>query len=936
MQNPHPCSAAFQQLYGHALDPMWLMVNQELIDCNEAAVNVLGYRAKAELLPTSVDAISPAEQADGRSSGLRLAQFIERVTLEKPQRFEWLCHCAEGKPIWVEATLARFHHELADESVLTLQWRDITASRKAEEKMQFESMHDALTGLPNRRSLEQELIHAIKRAEMNGRALAIGMIDLDGFKSVNDDLGHDAGDNLLKAYAGRMQRRMRRHDFLARLGGDEFVLLLNNLDPEDTLSELEVITERLKECTSQTFQPIIGKRIGIGMSMGVSLFPKDGEDADGLLRLADHALLAIKAIKLERTQWWALADAISDPESEQLGSLEPFGKQASTLLSDAMPYILDIQSQELENQNVLQVKDGESIDKIAGSLTGKEKAEFMAFQKGRFERLVRPDLTEEQQFQEGAQLGKLHGLLGLDEFEMIAALDRFSSILQPLIKVLPWRFNARLAVTSIIQTRLVLELQANQLGRSMIEKDARRHLTLLEALIPAWATSENRPQVLLQYLAEMESITAATLGRPAIKGGYITQFAHGNHLQDLNALIEHGEGPVVRSDASVSIRARAWRTGRIEICSNLRGPEAEHKSLDGIGLPRSIAAIPILDKSGYPSSVLTLYGAYPCQFNSAGIGFWLESLRHLATDLLEHRNAASDNRLTDWEYRQHIHTLLARDRLHFNVQPLVDLKTGQVDKVEFLARMQDTTRVLSPAEFLPSFGPIELSMLFEESLRMGLEWINKWNEMGLTDLTISLNLPVGVMLTDHFTHRLARSLKQANVDAKRVQLELLETEGDAVWVHAKEGLISDLTEMGIALVMDDLGSGYSSLSRLRTVPFDSVKIDQNLVKGAEKDPHQSVQFITALIQMAHVLGQKVVVEGLETFALLEMATYLGAEHGQGYSIAKPMPAGEFFEWYKNWHWNVDPSWPSTPLGIIAASMKELSPSEVQEMLAKAR
>ena len=932
MNNPHPCMVPFQQLFGHALDPMWLMDNGELIDCNEAALHVLGYRAKAELLPTSVAMISPKEQADGRPSEPILTQFIDKARSEKPQRFDWLCQGSEAKAIWVEATLSKFHHELADETILTLHWRDITESRQAEEKMQFESMHDALTGLPNRRALEQELSRAIKRAEVNGRALAIGMIDLDGFKSVNDDLGHDAGDNLLKAYSGRMQRRMRRHDFLARLGGDEFVLLLNNLDPDNTLEELEVITERLKECTAQSFQPIVGKRIGIGMSMGVALFPKDGEDADGLLRLADHALLAIKAIKLERTKWWALADAISDPESEQLGSLEPYGKDASKLLTDAMPYVLDIQSQLSENENALQKKEEASENIISLCLTEREKEEFLHLQRSRFERLVSPDLNEQQHIQEGESLGKIHSLLGLDEFEMIAALDRFSSMLQPLIKALPWRFNARLAVTSIIQIRLVEELQANQMGRSMADKDALRSLSLLEALIPAWAENGNRPDALLQYLSEIASISAATLGRPAIKGGYITQFAQGSHLHELNALIEYGQGPAVRSDANVGVRARAWKTGRIEICLNLRGPESEDQSLGGMGLPRSIVAIPILDKFGYPSSVLTLYGNYPCQFNSAGAGFWLESLRHLATDLLEHRNTESDNRLTDWEHRQHIHTLLAKDKLHFNIQPLLDLKTGKVDKVEFLARMQDTTRVLSPAEFLPSFGPIELAMLFEESLRVGLEWLKKWSEEGLNDLSISLNLPIGVLLTQHFTKRLERSLKQAGISPKKIHLELLETEGDSSWANSRDGLVSELIELGVELVMDDLGSGYSSLSRLRTVPFHSVKIDQNLVKGAEKDPYKSVQFITALIQMAHVLGQSVVVEGLENLALLEMATFLGAESGQGYEIAKPMPPSEFMAWRKNWKWDIDPEWPSTPLGIIAASIKALTPEEVQAML----
>jgi EAL domain-containing protein (putative c-di-GMP-specific phosphodiesterase class I) len=214
---------------------------------------------------------------------------------------------------------------------------------------------------------------------------------------------------------------------------------------------------------------------------------------------------------------------------------------------------------------------------------------------------------------------------------------------------------------------------------------------------------------------------------------------------------------------------------------------------------------------------------------------------------------------------------------------------------------------------------------------VGLEWLKKWSEEGLNDLSISLNLPIGVLLTQHFTKRLERSLQQAGISPKKIHLELLETEGDSSWANTRDGLVSELIDLGVELVMDDLGSGYSSLSRLRTVPFHSVKIDQNLVKGAEKDPYKSVQFITALIQMAHVLGQSVVVEGLENLALLEMATFLGAESGQGYEIAKPMPPSEFIAWNQNWKWEIDPEWPSTPLGIIAASIKELTPEEVQAM-----
>ena len=327
MNAPHPSIATFQHFFGHALDPMWLIVNGELIDCNDAALVVLGYRSRTEILPTPFAALSPKDQPNGDSSESKAASLISQALTDGPQRFEWVSSRSDGSPLWTEATLTLFVGADPDQNVLYMHWRDITGSKQTEERLHYESTHDALTGLPNRRALELELRRAIKRAESNGRSLAVGMIDLDGFKSVNDDLGHDAGDALLKAYSARMQRRLRRHDFIARLGGDEFVVLLNNLDPDNPLTDIETINDRLKEATAQAFQPIIGRKVGIGMSMGIAIYPHDGEEADGLLRLADHALLAIKAIKMERSTWWALANAASaEPEPEEI-SLEPYGNR---------------------------------------------------------------------------------------------------------------------------------------------------------------------------------------------------------------------------------------------------------------------------------------------------------------------------------------------------------------------------------------------------------------------------------------------------------------------------------------------------------------------------------------------------------------------------------------------------------------------------------
>ncbi len=125
--------------------------------------------------------------------------------------------------------------------------------------------------------------------------------------------------------------------------------------------------------------------------------------------------------------------------------------------------------------------------------------------------------------------------------------------------------------------------------------------------------------------------------------------------------------------------------------------------------------------------------------------------------------------------------------------------------------------------------------------------------------------------------------------------ELLENEDiadQAAYSHA----ILELHALGVQLAMDDLGSGYSSLLRLRTLPFDLVKIDQGLMHAAERSPQRAIALVGALVRLARGLDLRVAIEGLESDELLEMAEVLGAELAQGYALARPMPLGELAAW----------------------------------------
>jgi len=164
------------------------------------------------------------------------------------------------------------------------------AKKNAEAKLQFQALNDALTGLPNRRLFLDRLSQALERARRESRLVVLLFIDLDGFKLVNDSLGHSLGDALLIQVAARFQSRVRRADTLARLGGDEFTVILGGLhDKEDAAK----VAKCLLDVLATSFL-IDDHQLTIGASIGISVFPENANDTDQLLQQADSAMYAAK------------------------------------------------------------------------------------------------------------------------------------------------------------------------------------------------------------------------------------------------------------------------------------------------------------------------------------------------------------------------------------------------------------------------------------------------------------------------------------------------------------------------------------------------------------------------------------------------------------------------------------------------------------------
>ena len=185
---------------------------------------------------------------------------------------------ADGR--WLRRTVRRLEDGGSVELVA-----DVTELRRAEQATRFLAYHDTLTGLPNRRLLDDRLRQAIRLAQRRDRMVATLLVHLDDFRQVNDALGHEAGNAVLREVAQRLAGCVRKADTLARAAADEFAIVVCDLKEE---ADVRVVADKLLQVLGAEFR-VGARRLRLAASIGVSLYPTDGSDGEALLRNADAA-----------------------------------------------------------------------------------------------------------------------------------------------------------------------------------------------------------------------------------------------------------------------------------------------------------------------------------------------------------------------------------------------------------------------------------------------------------------------------------------------------------------------------------------------------------------------------------------------------------------------------------------------------------------------
>ncbi|KFL34245.1 MULTISPECIES: cache domain-containing protein [unclassified Sulfurospirillum] len=286
----------FETLYQKSADGIWLLKEGIFVDCNEAIVRMFKASDKKELINVTLSNLSPKFQPDDQSSYEKALWMNALASQQGVHKFEWQARACDGALFWISVMMTTIRMDKG--MIQHCSVRDITMRKELEEENKKQKKllihqveHDTLTGLPNRNLLQDRLTQSIKKASRDHKVLGVMFVDVDKFKSVNDSLGHDAGDMLLKTIAGRMQSSVRETDTVARLSGDEFIVLLDGCKD---VSDIFIAIKKLVAAFQEPF--FLGdESFKITMSIGVSVYPNDGETASKLLKNADIAMYKAKS-----------------------------------------------------------------------------------------------------------------------------------------------------------------------------------------------------------------------------------------------------------------------------------------------------------------------------------------------------------------------------------------------------------------------------------------------------------------------------------------------------------------------------------------------------------------------------------------------------------------------------------------------------------------
>ncbi len=745
--------------------------------------------------------------------------------------------------------------------------RDITERKKLEETLRNSSLKDELTGLFNRRGLLKQAAPYFDFARRQKEKLLLLFIDLDGMKKINDEFGHNEGDNALIQTAAILNRSFRSTDIIARLGGDEFTVLVTDLNAskEDAITRLN---DNLKAYNASETR---GHKLAF--SIGVAtLEPERMACFEELLEQADQAMYEQKRMKRRRASERKLSavDGPSDTQSE------------SQFAPDSIPFALSTNPKgthgTFDNAAI-----GMAVVSVDGSwlqvneslckLLGYSEQELRATS---FQRLTHPeDLRHVQSYIQRV----LEGYIQSHEQEKRYLHEHGHTV---------WvQWHVSLLKDSETGTkRLFFQVQDISDRKRAEEKLTQDTLTGLPNrarfydLLKLRVSRRDQQCAVLLLDVDRFKLVNDSLGN-ASADQLLIQIAQRvktcMRQGDVLARVGGDEFAVLLDDVSGEEEASSVATRiqqALSISFNLLGQEVYTTMSIGIALASDYEQV---------SDMLRDAETAMHQAKARGKARYEVFGHDMHGELMSQLKMETDLRRA-----------CERDELFVDYQPIVSLESRTLIGFEALVRWRHPEfGLVPPKDFIPvaeETGQILTigQTVLESACRQAREWQQTYP--AAPPLFVSVNLSVKQFNQPGLVENIAELLERFQLPPRCLKLEITESVFSDN-IEAAVGLLTQLRELGVQLSIDDFGTGYSSLSYLQRFPIDTLKIDRSFVTQMMEN-EENLAIVRTIVALAQNLGMDVVAEGVETEDQLRLLRKLECENGQGYLFSTPLGGGQ--------------------------------------------
>jgi diguanylate cyclase (GGDEF)-like protein/PAS domain S-box-containing protein len=751
--------------------------------------------------------------------------------------------------------------------------RDITERKKFEETLHNNSLKDELTGLFNRRGLLKQAAPYFDFARRQKENLLLLFIDLDGMKRINDEFGHNEGDNALISTAAILNRSFRSSDIIARLGGDEFTVLVTDLsaNKEDAIGRLN---ENLRAYNASETR---GHKLAF--SIGVAtLEPERMTCFEELLEQADQAMYEQKRMKrrraTERTQKQLGYSDFDDSQSE------------SQFAANSIPFALSTKTNAYGGSHGTfdNAAIGMAVVSVDGSwlqvnealckLLGYSEQELRATS---FQRLTHPeDLRHAQSYIQRV----LEGYIQSHEQEKRYLHEQGHTV---------WvQWHVSLLKDSESGTKRlffqVQDISDRKMAEEKLTQDTltglpnrARFYDLLKLRVARKQPNKDAQCAVLLLDVDRFKLVNDSLGN-ASADQLLIQIAHRvktcMRQGDVLARVGGDEFAVLLDDVSGEEEASSVAT-RIQqalaISFNLLGQEVYTTLSIGIALAS--------DYNENVSDMLRDAETAMHQAKARGKARYEIFGRDMHGELMSRLKMETDLRRA-----------CERDELFVDYQPIVSLNNRTLIGFEALVRWRHPEfGLVPPKEFIPVAEETgQILTIGQTVLESACRQAREWQEMypASPPLFVSVNLSVKQFNQPGLVENIANLLQEFQLPPRCLKLEITESVFSDN-IEAAVGLLTQLRELGVQLSIDDFGTGYSSLSYLQRFPIDTLKIDRSFVTQMMEN-EENLAIVRTIVALAQNLGMDVVAEGVETEDQLKLLRKLECENGQGYLFSTPL------------------------------------------------